>query len=133
MKQDRPPLAYKNEVFLESADARPLRMVSEYLEPLSHFRRQNIRDTVVFFGSARIREDGPLARYYRDARELARLVTEWSKQFTQESWRFVVPPEAAPASWRRPIEGRRMRVEKPWASILGCLPSSCPIRSSPTS
>jgi uncharacterized protein (TIGR00730 family) len=96
MKQDRPPLAYKNEVFLESADARPLRMVSEYLEPLSHFRRQNIRDTVVFFGSARIREDGPLARYYRDARELARLVTEWSKQFTQETWRFVVTTGGGP-------------------------------------
>ena len=35
-------------------DARPLRILSEYLEPLSHFRRQRIRDTIVFFGSARI-------------------------------------------------------------------------------
>ena len=34
-------------------------MLAEYLEPLSHFRREKIRDTVVFFGSARLREDGP--------------------------------------------------------------------------
>ena len=46
-------LAYQNEEFLNGPDARPLRILSEYLEPLSHFRRQRIRDTVVFFGSAR--------------------------------------------------------------------------------
>jgi uncharacterized protein (TIGR00730 family) len=96
MKQDRPPLAYKNEEFLQSADARPLRMISEYLEPLSHFRRQHIRDTVVFFGSARVKEDGPLGRYYREARELARLVTEWSKQFNKETSRFVVTTGGGP-------------------------------------
>ena len=48
----RPSLAYKNEPFLASPDARGLRILSEYLEPLSHLRRQRIRDTVVFFGSA---------------------------------------------------------------------------------
>ena len=72
---DRAPLAYKNEEFLESPDSRPLRIVSEYLEPLAHFRRQRIRDTIVFFGSARIQEDGPLGEYYRDARTLASMVT----------------------------------------------------------
>ncbi len=56
-------VAYKNEEFLDSPDARALRMLSEYLEPLSHFRREKIRDTVVVFGSARVHEtDGPLAR-----------------------------------------------------------------------
>ena len=35
----RPSLAYKNEPFLASADARTLRILSEYLEPLSHLRR----------------------------------------------------------------------------------------------
>src|SRR5947208_9945735 len=71
----RPPLAYKNEEFLKRSDSRPLRILSEYLEPLSHFRKQQISDTIVFFGSARIREDGPLARYYEEARQLAGLVT----------------------------------------------------------
>ena len=66
-------MAYRNEEFLDSPDARALRILSEYLEPLSHFRDEKIQDTVVFFGSARIREMGPLGRYYREARTLARL------------------------------------------------------------
>src|SRR6202041_1423417 len=75
----RPPLAYKNDEFLKGPDSRPLRILSEYLEPLSTFRRQRIRDTIVFFGSARIREDGPLAEYYHDARTLAAMLTKWTK------------------------------------------------------
>jgi uncharacterized protein (TIGR00730 family) len=85
-------VAYKNEEFLDSADARALRILSEYLEPLAHFRREKIRDTVVFFGSARIQAlEGPLARYYDDARTLARLLTEWSEHEVRHwSRRFVV-------------------------------------------
>jgi hypothetical protein len=49
------PLAYENPTFLNSADGRVIRIVSEYLEPLSRFRREHIQDTVVFFGSARFR------------------------------------------------------------------------------
>ena len=49
------PLAYENLKFLNSADGRPIRIVSEYLEPLARFRREKIQDTVVFFGSARFR------------------------------------------------------------------------------
>ncbi len=53
------PLAYRDHEFLDSEEARPLRILAEYLEPLSRFEAQNIQDTVVFFGSARIqsRED----------------------------------------------------------------------------
>ena len=47
------PLAYENESFLNSPDGRVLRILSEYMEPLSRFRREQIQDTVVFFGSAR--------------------------------------------------------------------------------
>jgi uncharacterized protein (TIGR00730 family) len=47
------PLAYENEPFLNSPDGRILRILSEYVEPLSRFRREQIQDTVVFFGSAR--------------------------------------------------------------------------------
>src|SRR5579863_9862526 len=86
----RPPLAYKNDDFLRGPDARPLRIVSEYLEPLSHFRRQRIRDTIVFFGSARIREEGPLSEYYHDARTLAAMLTTWTKTFRERTYRFVV-------------------------------------------
>jgi uncharacterized protein (TIGR00730 family) len=47
------PLAYQNEPFLNSPDGRILRILAEYQEPLSRFRREQIQDTVVFFGSAR--------------------------------------------------------------------------------
>src|SRR5512142_378112 len=86
----RRPVAYLNEKFLNSPDARAIRMLAEFLEPLAHFRREKIRDTVVFFGSARLKEDGPLAEYYAGARELARLLTEWADQFTNSTYRFVV-------------------------------------------
>src|SRR5690348_1025410 len=82
--------AYLNEKFLNSPDARALRILAEFLEPLAHFRREKVRDTVVFFGSARLTEDGPLARYYAEARELARMLTEWADQFTNSTYRFVV-------------------------------------------
>jgi uncharacterized protein (TIGR00730 family) len=87
---DRRPVAYLNEKFLNSPDARALRILAEYLEPLAHFRKEKIRDTVVFFGSARLTEEGPLARYYQEARELARMLTEWADQFTNSTYRFVV-------------------------------------------
>src|SRR5262249_96707 len=84
------PVAYRNSRFLDSPDARAIRILSEYLEPYSHFRRERVRDTVVFFGSARIAETGPLANYYQEARALARLVTEWSNQLPDDARRFVV-------------------------------------------
>ncbi len=47
--------AYKNTKFLNSPDARLVRMMAEYLEPSNRFRRHEIADTLVFFGSSRIR------------------------------------------------------------------------------
>src|SRR5258708_3996095 len=85
-----PPLAYRDPEFLDSDEARPIRMISEYLAPLRAFRRERIRDTVVFFGSARLEESGPDGRYYAEARELARLVTEWSHQLDSPAHCCVV-------------------------------------------
>ncbi len=48
------PLAYHDQEFLDSTDGRPVRLLAEYLEPARRFRRENIQDTVVFFGSARV-------------------------------------------------------------------------------
>jgi len=50
----KPPKAYKDLEFLNSPDARVIRMLSEFLEPQRRFRQQKIKDTIVFFGSARI-------------------------------------------------------------------------------
>jgi uncharacterized protein (TIGR00730 family) len=81
----RRPLAYREEAFLRSPDSRPLRILSEYLWPLAHFQDEKIQDTIVFFGSARILEEGPLSRYYREARELARMLTEWAASISEPS------------------------------------------------
>jgi len=85
-----PLLAYRNEKFLDTPDARSLRILSEYLYPLAHFRKEKVQDTVVFFGSARTYEMGPNGRYYNEARELARRITAWSNGLPHEGRRFVV-------------------------------------------
>lgn len=105
--------AYLNESFLHSRDARPLRILSEYLEPERRFAHYRVDDTIVFMGSARIvsREQAQreleaaagdpqaaqlaerrlaMSRYYEAARELARRLTEWSKQLVDEERRFVI-------------------------------------------
>ncbi len=85
-----PILAYQDQTFLDSDEGRPLRILAEYLHPLRTLQREHVEDTIVFFGSARLREDGPLGRYYNEARQLARLVTEWSAALHCEGERFVV-------------------------------------------
>ncbi len=117
-------LAYENPAFLNSPDGRVFRLLSEYTEPLSRFRREQIQDTVVFFGSARFHsqaeanrnlaelEKGPgvppaaerkkvlasvnMARYYEDARRLAFLLTQWSVQIPARRRRFVVTTGGGP-------------------------------------
>jgi len=83
-------LAYLDPTFMNGDDGRALRILAEYLQPLERFRENGVRDTVVFFGSARIRPEGPLGRYYEAARELAGLVTRWSKGLLPGAHRYVV-------------------------------------------
>ncbi|MGH9547609.1 MAG: TIGR00730 family Rossman fold protein [Terriglobales bacterium] len=118
------PLAYENEPFVNSPDGRILRILSEYIEPLSRFRREQIQDTVVFFGSARFHSHAEanrnltelekglgvqhpaerkkalasvdMARYYEDARRLAFLLTQWSVQIPARRRRFVVTTGGGP-------------------------------------
>jgi uncharacterized protein (TIGR00730 family) len=92
------PLAYHNPEFLESDDARPIRILTEYLEPLRRFKAQNIQDTVVFFGSARVhsrrRAQSALARLtaerarrppkeYAAALKRSRKAVEWSRYYEE--------------------------------------------------
>src|SRR5579864_3492065 len=63
------PVAYQNEPFLNSPDGRILRILSEYQEPLARFRREQIQDTVVFFGSARFQGQKDAARNLSDVEE----------------------------------------------------------------
>jgi uncharacterized protein (TIGR00730 family) len=89
------PLAYYDKNFLDSTDARPIRILAEYLEPLRRFRQENIQDTVVFFGSARVhsrkvaerallRLTDPKARRRADhasALKRSRKAVEWSRYY----------------------------------------------------
>jgi len=116
----RVPLAYENKKFLNGPDGRILRILAEYQEPLSKFRRERIQDTIVFFGSARFRSrekaqaalqelqkaggDTPEtreriqraesdlnnSRYYEDARRLSYIITKWTQTISQPRHRFVV-------------------------------------------
>jgi uncharacterized protein (TIGR00730 family) len=101
------PLAYRNAEFLESDDGRPIRIMAEYLQPLSVFRRQHVHDTIVFFGSARLMESGPLGGYYVAARELARLVTEWSEGLASPAHRYLVCTGGGPGIMEAANRGAR--------------------------
>jgi len=109
----RAPKAYDNREFLKSPDARAIRILAEYLEPMARLEHYGVKDTVLFFGSARlIAEDEAkaaltaaeaagegvenarmrlhMSKYYEATRELARRITEWSKSLTESNRRFVV-------------------------------------------
>jgi uncharacterized protein (TIGR00730 family) len=112
-QRQRPERAYRNLGFLESREARALRILAEYLEPSSRFRHYKVEDTIVFMGSARLasREKAEealeaaklaggdvaiptrqleLSVYYEAARELAKRLTEWSKGLGEGGRRFLI-------------------------------------------
>lgn len=101
---DKPVKAYKDLEFLTSPAGRPIRILSEYLEPSNRFRREKVYDTIVFYGSARIPSKSEatkslrilkkqkaskdkikqaevnleMSRYYEDTVELSCRITKWS-------------------------------------------------------
>ncbi|HTP40230.1 MAG TPA: TIGR00730 family Rossman fold protein [Steroidobacteraceae bacterium] len=85
-----PEVAYSDPEFLASDDARPLRILAEYLGPLRSFREAGVHGTIVFFGSARLTAEGPLGRYYQAARELAAAITRWSASLQSGRQRYVI-------------------------------------------
>ncbi len=101
----RPELSYHDTGFLDSEEARPLRILSEYLAPLRSFREQQVHDVVVFFGSSHATGEGPLGRYMAEARELARLVTEWSLSLPDNGHRLVVCSGGGPGIMQAANEG----------------------------
>jgi uncharacterized protein (TIGR00730 family) len=94
-----PDKAYCNPEFLSSADARTLRILSEYLEPLSRLDRLKVNNTVLFLGSARANPEGQkhvLSRYYWEAEELAFLLAQWAIPLKPKGKNFVICTGAGP-------------------------------------
>ncbi|MEO8076530.1 MAG: LOG family protein [Acidobacteriota bacterium] len=89
------PHAYEDQEFLDSEEARPIRILSEYLDPLRRFKKHNIQDTVVFFGSARVQSEVQAQRSltrlrdrkgthdaeYRAALKRSKKALEWSQYY----------------------------------------------------
>ncbi len=85
--------AYKNLDFLNSRDARTVRVLSEYLEPLSRLNKLKVNNTVLFFGSAQSNlkdKNSPLAKYYWEAEELAYQLAKWAIQLKNKGKNFVI-------------------------------------------
>jgi len=124
MKNKQKPLekSYFNEDFLESSDARSIRILSEYFHPLQVFTEKNINDTIVFFGSARAKAPRDLRKllaklkgktldakeqkkfentkklcnYYVEATQLAYRLTKWSKELAKGSPEFLITSGGGP-------------------------------------
>jgi len=117
----KPVKAYQDDNFLNSSDGRSIRMLTEYLQPKSKFKRFKVMDTIVFFGSARlkskrdalkefnkVKNSNPkktenfakklreaqlhvdMSKYYEDAVELSKRLTEWSLNLETNANRFIV-------------------------------------------
>jgi uncharacterized protein (TIGR00730 family) len=95
----RTSLAYEDLSFLRSPAGRPLRILSEYIEPHDRLERLKVNSTVLFLGSARIDpgdRKNPLTRYYWEAEELAFRLARWAIPLRPKGKNFVVCTGAGP-------------------------------------
>jgi uncharacterized protein (TIGR00730 family) len=140
---EKAPKAYDNKSFIHSKDGRMMRIMAEYLHPLSHFKRNFIHSSIIFFGSARIpskellekhtedllellaeantdtayaeveerlkehKAKEPIVRYYDDAVELAKLITEWSNKLPKK-YRYGICTGGGPGIMEAANRGAQM-------------------------
>jgi len=101
-KQPKPPKAYRNLEFLNSPEARTLRILAEYNEPKARFEKYGVENSIVFFGSARSTDlsesidkkmdsyPHKLSKYYNEAVELSKRITEWSFQPNSKKQNYYI-------------------------------------------
>ena len=92
-ENDLTKIAFKNLTFLDSLEARPLRILSEYIEPLNRLKDLKVNSTVFFLGSSKAKPDNKdslLTKYYWEAEELAYELATWAIKLEKKGKNFVV-------------------------------------------
>jgi uncharacterized protein (TIGR00730 family) len=112
--QPVPELMYKDPAFMESLPARPLRILAEYLDPLARLRLENIGDTIVMFGSARVQSRAKALAH------LQAVQTKAPKKRTPE-WRAKITSARSLVAMSRYYEDARELSQRitTWAMTLG--------------
>ncbi|MDN5939672.1 MAG: LOG family protein [Salinisphaera sp.] len=93
--------AYKDSDFMLGPDARPLRLLAEYIEPRTRLAREHVHKALIFFGSARLRPHAPdpvhpAADYYHQARLLAARLAKWTRANHPRGERYFICTGAGP-------------------------------------
>jgi len=122
MKPHKPQKAYRNLKFLRGKDGRLVRILSEYLEPASRLQWQKVKDTIVFFGSARIKPLDESKKLLEDLKIRRQSITgdpgEIDKEIAQIKQAVVMSRYYEDAStlaklfvnWTKTLDGRLKRL-----------------------
>ena len=125
-KAEKAVKAYRDDEFLNSAAARPIRILSEFLEPNSRFQRHHIRDTIVFFGSSRARPESKVRADIRELNAKVRRIKANKSRYREKYHKLDMElklaryyEEAAELSRRLTVWAKRLKQDHRFAIVSG--------------